>query len=308
MVAHTSKTLRTIISLFLHSLALTVFWVMAAVLSNNLFDIELPPTSDPLGSLALMWVCCLLEVIVLHFYIVTIPWNRGARFVIIWLVLFLLQFGLTQVEVWFYVDPQIISHRMVLSTVAAGFIMSMLYTTLITFTYPLTSPSSPSNSESHTKSWLFILTLGILIYPAIYFTAGYFIAWQWEVIRTYYTGQTDLLSFGQVMWANFKSGAYGLQAFRGIIWTLLSLWILRSMVTNSWLYKGIIMGLLFAIIMNAQHLIPNPLMPDDVRAIHALETSVSNFVWGFIIVWLWGYWHKTRWKISSNYPTTQGDT
>jgi hypothetical protein len=37
--------------------------------------------------------------------------------------------------------------------------------------------------------------------------------------------------------------------------------------------------------MNTQLLLPNPLMPYEVRMTHLLETASSNFIFGFVLVW-----------------------
>ncbi|WP_148303835.1 hypothetical protein [Prolixibacter bellariivorans] len=50
--------------------------------------------------------------------------------------------------------------------------------------------------------------------------------------------------------------------------------------------QSLMVGLLFALLMNAQHLLPNALMVSEVRLAHFIETASSNFVWGFVIVWL----------------------
>ena len=49
------------------------------------------------------------------------------------------------------------------------------------------------------------------------------------------------------------------------------------------LERGVALGLLFAVLMNAQLLIPNPLMPRDVRLIHLLETAPSNLLLGLVV-------------------------
>jgi hypothetical protein len=40
---------------------------------------------------------------------------------------------------------------------------------------------------------------------------------------------------------------------------------------------------LFAV-MTSQLLLPNPLMPAEVRMAHLLETSTSNFLFGWLVV------------------------
>lgn len=39
--------------------------------------------------------------------------------------------------------------------------------------------------------------------------------------------------------------------------------------------------------MNAQLLLPNPYMPTDVRLMHAIEITSSNFIWGMVIAFCW---------------------
>ena len=58
-----------------------------------------------------------------------------------------------------------------------------------------------------------------------------------------------------------------------------------KMSKGPWWETGIIVGLQFAILMNAVHILPNPYMPAAVRAAHFWETATSNFILGFVIVW-----------------------
>ena len=53
-----------------------------------------------------------------------------------------------------------------------------------------------------------------------------------------------------------------------------------------WAETGVIEGLPFALLTNAQHLIPNPCMPPVVQFAHFVETVVSNFIPGFATVWI----------------------
>jgi hypothetical protein len=42
-------------------------------------------------------------------------------------------------------------------------------------------------------------------------------------------------------------------------------------------------AVLFAV-MTSQLLLPNPLMPDEVRMVHLVETATSNFLFGWLVV------------------------
>lgn len=43
-------------------------------------------------------------------------------------------------------------------------------------------------------------------------------------------------------------------------------------------------AVLFSMLMNDSLFIANPLMPDDIRWLHFIETATSNFIWGWTIV------------------------
>lgn len=49
-----------------------------------------------------------------------------------------------------------------------------------------------------------------------------------------------------------------------------------------WGEKAVLVGLLFALLMNAAHILPNPYMPRVVSMTHLLETATSNFIFGFV--------------------------
>ena len=59
-----------------------------------------------------------------------------------------------------------------------------------------------------------------------------------------------------------------------------------QMSTAGWKQTGVLVGLLFALLMNTQHLIPNPYMPPPVQLWHFIETAVSNFILVFATVWI----------------------
>lgn len=94
-------------------------------------------------------------------------------------------------------------------------------------------------------------------------------------------------SFPSMMKANFASGLYFFQIPRGVLWILIVLPAL-AVTRGSLMRKGLIIGLLFAVLSSSQLLLPNPFMSDMVRMGHLIETAPSNFLWGFIIAWSFG--------------------
>lgn len=57
------------------------------------------------------------------------------------------------------------------------------------------------------------------------------------------------------------------------------------MMKGPWWEAGLAVALLFSVVM-AQLLMPNPYMPEAVRMAHLIETASSNFIFGWIVVWL----------------------
>ena len=83
--------------------------------------------------------------------------------------------------------------------------------------------------------------------------------------------------------ADFWEGDLRLfQTVRGAVWILIALPVIR-MLKSGFLGTAVTVGLLFALLMNAQHLIPNQHMPAGIRAVHFIETASSNFIWGALV-------------------------
>jgi len=169
----------------------------------------------------------------------------------------------------------------------AGFLFSFLYAPLLVLLAgnrrqsEFTAPKVKVNgSESVIK-----FIIAALIYVVLYFTFGYFIAWQSPALRAYYGGGN---SNGFLMQLNETWRAtpwlFPFQFLRGLLWTLLALPIIR-MLRGQRLEKAVVVGLLFAVV-TSQLLLPNPLMPYEVRMRHLVETASSNFLFGCIVVWL----------------------
>ncbi|PYS69090.1 MAG: hypothetical protein DMF69_18080 [Acidobacteria bacterium] len=136
------------------------------------------------------------------------------------------------------------------------------------------------------KQWFWKLSLVGLVYVFLYFTFGYFVAWQSPAVRTYYGG-TDAGTFLAQMLSTLRDSPWLLllQFFRGLLWAALAVPVIL-MMKGKWWEAGLAVALLFGVVMNTQLLLPNPLMPKEVRMAHLLETAVSNFIFGWALVWI----------------------
>jgi hypothetical protein len=134
--------------------------------------------------------------------------------------------------------------------------------------------------------WAVKVPLAALAYVAFYFTFGYYVAWSSPEVRAYYGG-SDPGSYW-LMLRNILRDTPWLpvaQVLRGLLWTGIALVVLRT-IRGSLLEKALALGALFAVVMNAGLLLPNPYMPYAVRMAHLLETASSNFLYGLLLAWM----------------------
>jgi hypothetical protein len=140
----------------------------------------------------------------------------------------------------------------------------------------------PSGVPSTAGGWALRLAALAAAYVALYFLAGYFIAYRNPDVVAYY-GDTDAGSFLAALhriWTG-RPWLFALQAVRGVLWVACVLPFIVS-------FRGrpgelpLLVGSAFAVWL-VMLLAPNPYMPESVRMSHLVETVSSNFVFGCIV-------------------------
>lgn len=132
-------------------------------------------------------------------------------------------------------------------------------------------------------TWIWKLALiGMVVYPLLFFSFGYYVAWKNADLRAFYQG-TDPGSFLLQMRHLLGSDPFLLpfEFMRGLLWAGVAALMLWTMKDRPWL-GAVLLALFFALIENDVHLFPNPLMPAVVRQTHFIETASSNFIFGLI--------------------------
>lgn len=84
---------------------------------------------------------------------------------------------------------------------------------------------------------------------------------------------------------------------RGLIWVGIALPVILMHKGKRW-EAGLMMALLFSCLMGLHLITPLPFMPKKIRLAHLVEVLSSNFLWGWIVVYLLT-WHK-RWDGRKN--------
>jgi fumarate reductase subunit D len=147
-------------------------------------------------------------------------------------------------------------------------------------------------------AWVAKLSLIVVVYLVLYFTFGYFIAWQSEAVRAYYGGNDPGNLFAHL--ANLlreEPLLFLLQAVRALMWAAIAVPVIKLM-KGEWWESGLAVALLFAV-MTSLLLLPNPLMPAEVRMAHLLETATSNFLFGWLVVLILRGTDRARLKLAT---------
>jgi len=133
------------------------------------------------------------------------------------------------------------------------------------------------------RKWIAKSSAIAIAYLFLYFTFGYFIAWKNPTLRAYYGG-SDPGSFIVHLTNLIRDEPllFLFQAVRALLWTAIAVPIIK-MMKGEWWESGLAVALLFAV-MTSQLLLPNPLMPAEVRMAHLAETATSNFLFGWLVV------------------------
>jgi hypothetical protein len=197
-----------------------------------------------------------------------------------------LQTFMTQIETWFFwkAFPAISPGELGLFFIR-GLITMVLFAplaALIMGKYALKQGEEQPPVPLKGYLWKFPV-LG-LVYTAVYFLFGYFIAWQSQPVRLLYTGSTQIVPFIEHMKKTFsgQSVIIPFQIVRGMLWTGLGV-ILLNLVRKSKIETIIALGLCFGLLPTIQLIFPNPYVPETVRLAHFIETSTSDCLFGVII-------------------------
>jgi hypothetical protein len=125
------------------------------------------------------------------------------------------------------------------------------------------------------------------IYLALYYLFGYYVAWKNPALRDYYGG-TDPGSFLAQMINVIRDTPWmlPLQFVRGLLWVALAVLVIRMMNGRRW-ELALALALLFGV-PSLYLLFPNPLMPDEVRLVHLVETLPYQLLFGAFAGWWLG--------------------
>lgn len=200
--------------------------------------------------------------------------------------------ALTQIETWYFLSSLTVDRallpRLFLMGIPTAFVFVPLAVWVLRKRRVEGETGGAHAAVMTAPQWMWKLALLAVVYLALYWSAGYFIAWQNPELRAFYGQPGEPLPF-LTHTANTLRGNPGLflfQLLRGVLWVLCALPVIRgSRVSTGW--TALLVGLLFSAPQNVGHILANPLMPAaSVRLSHMIETAASTFVFGLIVTWV----------------------
>lgn len=283
--------MKTAVFVVLRVIALTIILFICFAVAGRVIGLEgNSQTSEQAGRAALpLLAVCFLEVIVLTHLILRSRWTGWRLATAVFFVFYGVMTFMSQIESAVFLTrlPAGMVPRLFLmgALIAAPF---SVLAVLILGKRKAKTVDAQANSRlvMPTSEWAWKLAVIALAYLILYFTFGYFIAWRNPAVPEYYGG-TDPGSFFAQMGTVLRNTPWLIpfQIVRAMFWVALALPVIR-MLKGQWPETALAIGLLFAVVMNAQLLLPNPYMPEPVRMAHLVETASSNFIFGALVGWL----------------------
>jgi hypothetical protein len=251
-------------------------------------------TSEPglLGAGSGLLVIAAVNVFVVAAMVLTSRWS-GWRLA---LCLALAYYGavtfLMQIETWYFLTSLTVDARLLPRLFLMGVPPAFVFVPLAVWILGRGGGAPEGQSERPfdrpAVGWIRSFALIAVAYVALYWTAGYFIAWQNPELRSFYGQPGDAAPFFAHSFQTLRTDPWLLpfQLLRGMLWGACALPIVLGSRVDAW-WTALLVGTFFSLPQNVGHVIANPLIPlASVRLSHMIETIVSNFLFGLVVVWL----------------------
>jgi len=248
------------------------------------------PTPEQTGAAALLLLAvCLLEAMVLTYLILRSRWTGWRLMAAVFFVFYGVATFMGQIESAVFLTR--LPSGMVPRLFLMGALIAAPFSVLAVLILGKTKAGTVDTQRNSrlglpASEWAWELSLIALAYLILYFTFGYFIAWRNPAVQEYYRG-IDEGSFLAHMRTVLRDTPWliPVQILRAMGWVALAFPVIQ-MLKGRRLETALAIGVLFAVLMNAQLLLPNPYMPEPVRMAHMIETASSNFIFGMFVSWL----------------------
>jgi hypothetical protein len=243
--------------------------------------------ADALAAAGALLAVCVLNAAVVSYIVLRSRWTGGRLMAAIFVVFFGAATVMSQIESAVFLTalpPGTVPRLFLMGALVAAPFAVIAVLILGRLRGDVDATSAPRHALPPSE-WTWKLAVIAVVYVVLYFTFGYFVAWQSPEVREYYGGAMEGSFVAQVS-ADIarRPSLLVVQVVRGLLWAGIGVIVIR-MLKGSWKEAALALALLFAVV-NTQLLLPNPYMPEAVRMAHLRETATSNFLFGGFVGWL----------------------
>jgi hypothetical protein len=282
--------MKTVLFTSLKVITLTVILFIIFSIASTVVGLSDSQATEQAGSGVIeLLAVCFLDTIVLTYIILRSRWAGWKLIAAVFIVFYGVMTFMSQIESAVFVTtfPEGVLPKLFLMGILIAAPFAVLAVLILGRGKSATASTDFNNRLlMPANEWIWKLMAIAIAYLVLYFTFGYFIAWQNPDLRAYYGGVDEGSFFahmGTVIENSFW--LFPFQVLRAMLWVAIALPLIR-MMKGPWQETAFALGLAFAVLMNAQLLLPNPYMPESVRMTHLLETATSNFIFGLLVGWL----------------------
>jgi hypothetical protein len=282
-----TKAASTLIRIALLSIVFAITYVAGAAVMADVLPAT-PSEPGPVPDAVGLAIVVVADTLLITALVLTSRWGGWKLALSLAVAYYGLATFMTQIETWYFltdltVGPDVLP-RLFLMGLPPAFVYIPIAVWVLGKGRAQTDAAPNPALTMPASQWIWKLAVIAVVYLVLYFSAGYFIAWQNPELRAFYGQPGDALPF----WTQITSDPwlFAFQILRSLLWTLFTLPILRGSKVNTW-WTALLVGLLLSVPQNIGHTLPNPLIPiASVRLSHLIETASSTFVFGLVITWL----------------------
>ena len=285
--------MRNIVSNVLRILTLTVVFVVGIVVPTLI--IPVPPeitvrvTKDMQNTIfVLMLLVSLLGAIALSINVKLSEWSGTKLILALGLSFWGIEYFIAQIETLYFREAfPFMTNMEILNIMLRGVITTIIVVplTVIIFGKRKTTENiiiKEALAKIKIKSWVKKAPVFALLYIVIYLFFGYYVAWQFEAVRLFYSGTTEQLNFINHIIMTMKGRPLFLlyHFIRGLLWIGFSVPII---LMNSSRIKTMISLMLLFSYHGFQIIMAQGIFPPDVLIGHTIETTISACIYGGLI-------------------------
>ncbi len=265
---------------------LVAFIVSTAVIRTG---VEMSSQEASQAGIALLIVSS-INSLVLAYLILRSRWTGVKLIAATFIVHFGIETFMTQIETLYFNGSITMPIDTVIRVISTGFVRALIFAPLAVLVLGKFKGTSSEQEfpQMTVPEWVKCFALLAVVYAAVYFVFGYFVAWQWAEVRQYYSGSTTIQPLFTHIINTFSSDPILplFQIMRGVLWAALALLIVK-MTKGKTLETCFAVALALAVILASGVIFPNPFMPPMVRQGHLYELSSSMLTFGVMAAWVW---------------------